>query len=150
MKANSISRRELLQGTGALVVTFSVWGHVPGLSAQSAAVPGEPDPSSLDSWIAISRDGSVTVFTSKVELGTGVDTALAQIVAEELDVPFARVHMETGDTAMTVDQAVTAGSRTVERAGPQLRQAAAAARQQLLKLASVRLGAPVEKLVVAD
>ncbi len=150
MKANSISRRELLQGTGALVVTFSLWGYVPGLSAQSATVPGEPDPSSLDSWIAISRDGSVTVFTSKVELGTGVDTALAQIVAEELDVPFARVHMETGDTAKTVDQAVTAGSRTVERAGPQLRQAAAAARQQLLKLASVRLSAPAEKLAVAD
>ena len=46
----------------------------------------------------------VTVFTSKVELGTGVETALAQIVAEELDIPFNRLKMEVGDTAKTIDQ----------------------------------------------
>ncbi len=73
----------------------------------------------------------MTVFTSKVDLGTGIETALSQIVAEELDVPFKAIHMEVGDTTKTVDQGVTAGSRTIERAGPQLRQAAAAARQEL-------------------
>ena len=90
------------------------------------------------------------MFTSKVDLGTGVVTALSQIVAEELDVPFNKIHMETGDTSNTIDQAATVGSRTIERGGPQLRQAAAAARQQLLKLASASLEAPVEELMVTD
>ena len=108
------------------------------------------DAAQLDSWLAIAQDGKVTVFTSKVDLGTGVETALAQMVAEELDVPFHSVYMDSGDTDRSVDQAVTAGSRTLERAGPQLRQAAAAGRQELLKLASARLGAPVERLTVSD
>ena len=102
----------------------------------------------LDSWVAVAQDGMVTVFTSKVDLGTGVVTALSQIVAEELDVPFHQIHMETGDTSNTIDQAATVGSRTIERGGPQLRQAAAAARQQLLRLASASLGAPIEDLRV--
>jgi CO/xanthine dehydrogenase Mo-binding subunit len=110
----------------------------------------EPEASSLDSWLAVAQDGTVTVFTSKVELGTGVETALAQIVAEELDVPFEKMKMDTGDTAKTIDQGMTVASRTIERAGPQLRQAAAAARHELLKLASARLQAPAEQLVVSN
>ena len=98
----------------------------------------------------MAADGTVTVSTSKVDLGTGVVTALSQIVAEELDVPFHSIHMETGDTAQTIDQAATVGSATIARGGPQLRQAAAAARLELLKLASARLQAPVEKLTVSD
>ena len=80
----------------------------------------------------------------------GVVTALSQIVAEELDVAFHQIHMETGDTSNTIDQAATVGSRTIERGGPQLRQAAAAARQQLLTLASASLEAPPETLVIAE
>jgi CO/xanthine dehydrogenase Mo-binding subunit len=108
------------------------------------------DPTVLDSWLAISKDGTVTVFTGKVELGTGVVTALAQIVAEELDVPFHKVDMYSGDTDKAVDQGVTAAARTVERGGVQLRQASAAARQELLKLASARLDAPADMLTVTD
>jgi CO/xanthine dehydrogenase Mo-binding subunit len=147
----SLSRRQFLKGSGALVVSFSFSGLASRALAQSAARLGvEPDPTSLDSWLAIAQDGSVTVFTSKVDLGTGVETALSQIVAEELDVAFKRVKLLGADTTKTVDQGVTAGSRTIERGGPQLRQAAAAARQELLKLASKQLGAPVEKLTVMD
>jgi len=104
----------------------------------------------LDSWLAITRDGGVAIFTSKVDLGTGVLTALSQVVAEELDVPVDQIHMQTGDTANSIDQSQTSGSRTLHKAGPQLRQAAAAGRRALLDLASTRLGAPVEKLVVSD
>jgi CO/xanthine dehydrogenase Mo-binding subunit len=150
METSTISRRELLKGTGALVVSFSLFGPAARALAQTAAGGGEPEATSLDSWVAIAQDGSVTVFTSKVELGTGTETALAQIVAEELDVPFSRIHMVAGDTATSVDQAVTAASRTIERAGPQLRQAAAVARRELLRLASVRLNAPAEQLTVND
>ncbi|MGN6717262.1 MAG: molybdopterin cofactor-binding domain-containing protein, partial [Candidatus Binatia bacterium] len=111
---------------------------------------GEPDPTQLDSWIAIGQDGSITVFTSKVELGTGIETALAQIAAEELDVPWQRIKVDMGDTTKTIDQATTSGSRTIERVGPQIRQAAAAARKELLRLASEKLGAPAEKLTVRN
>jgi nicotinate dehydrogenase subunit B len=151
METNTISRRELLKGTGALVVSFSLFGPAARALAQAASGSGgEPEAASLDSWLAIAQDGTVTVFTSKVELGTGTETALAQIVAEELDVPFGRIHMESGDTAKTVDQAVTAASRTIERAGPQLRQAAAVARRELLRLASQQLNAPTGQLTVLD
>jgi CO/xanthine dehydrogenase Mo-binding subunit len=151
MGNNAISRRELLKGTGALVVSFSLFGRASQVLAQSVTGPlVEPDPASLDSWLAIGPNGMVTVFTSKVDLGTGIETSLAQIVAEELDVPFDGVKLFVGDTSRTVDQGITAGSRTIERAGPQLRQASAAARQQLLKLASVRLGATADQLQVTN
>src|SRR6202158_1099681 len=100
--------------------------------------------------MAIAKDGTVTVFTGKVELGTGVITALAQIVAEELDVRFDKVYLDSGDIDKAVDQGVTAAARTIERGGPQLRQASAAARQELLKLASARLDSPVNMLTVTD
>ena len=151
MQTKAISRRELIKGTGALVVSFNFFGPLAGILAQSAdSLDAAPLPTSLDSWLSVAQDGGVTVFTSKVDLGTGTGTALGQIVAEELDVPIAKIKMDIGDTAKTVDQGRTSASRTLERAGPQLRQAAAAARQELLKLASSRLGAPVERLTVND
>jgi nicotinate dehydrogenase subunit B len=151
MRDITFSRRQFLKGSGALVVSFSFSGPVARALAQAEAPAGaDLDPTALDSWLAVGQDGTVTVFTSKVDLGTGVETALSQIVAEELDVPFKRIKLSGADTTKTVDQGVTAGSRTIERGGPQLRQAAAAARQALLKLASQRLGAPVENLTVED
>src|SRR6266567_219707 len=87
----------------------------------------------LDDRLAIARDGTVTAFSGKVELGTGVRTALAQIVAEELDVPFEWIHMVMGDTALTPDEGYTAGSQTIEVGGTALRNAAAEARRALLE-----------------
>ena len=148
-----ISRRQVLKGTGALVVSFNLFGPASKALAQLGAGPdlaGDLQATSLDSWIAVGRDGVVTVFSSKVDLGTGVETALGQIVADELDVQFKQIRMVTGDTTKAVDQGITAGSRTIELAGPQLRHAAAAARQELLKLASARLKAPVSQLTVSD
>jgi nicotinate dehydrogenase subunit B len=151
MKSATLSRRQFLKGTGALIVSFNLFPPAGKVFAQFAKLPsGDIDPQSLDSWIAISPDGTVTFFTSKVEIGTGIQTALAQIIAEELDVPFHRVILDSGDTEKTIEQGSTVGSRTIERAGPQVRQAAAAARHELLKLAAERLGVPAEKLTVQD
>jgi nicotinate dehydrogenase subunit B len=151
METKSISRRDLLKSTGVLIVGFSFFGAAARTLAQGDGLSVDGmDPTVLDSWMAISKDGTVTVFTGKVELGTGVVTALSQIVAEELDVAFNKVYMESGDTDTAVDQGVTAAARTVERGGVQLRQASAAARQELLKLAAVRLDSPVDKLTVTD
>ena len=151
MVTKSISRRDLLKSTGVLIVGFSFFGSAArGLAQGEGLSVDGMDPTVLDSWMAISKDGTVTVFTGKVELGTGVVTALGQIVAEELDVSFDKVYMDSGDTDKAVDQGVTAAARTIERGGPQLRQASAAARQELLKLASARLDSPVDKLTVTD
>jgi nicotinate dehydrogenase subunit B len=151
METKSISRRDLLKSTGVLIVGFSFFGTAARALAQGEGLSVDGmDPTVLDSWMAISKDGTVTVFTGKVELGTGVVTALAQIVAEELDVSFNKVYMDSGDTDKAVDQGVTAAARTVERGGVQLRQASAAARQELLKLAAAHLDAPVDMLTVTD
>ena len=151
MTTKSISRRDLLKSTGILIVSFSFFGSVSRVLAQGDGLSVDGmDPTVLDSWIAIAKDGTVTVFTGKVELGTGVVTALAQIVAEELGVRFDKVYMDSGDTDKAVDQGVTAAARTIERGGPQLRQASAAARQELLKLASARLDSSVDMLTVTD
>ncbi len=104
----------------------------------------------LDDWLRIEPDGTVTAFSGKVELGTGTRTALAQIVAEELDVPFERVHMVMGDTARTPDEGITAGSMTINQGGSALRRAAAEARRALLEMASERLDAELSELAIKD
>ncbi len=104
----------------------------------------------VDDWLAVSPDGVVTAYSGKVELGTGVETALAQIVAEELDVPFERVQMVMGDTARTPNEGYTAGSMTIRNGGYALRQASAEARQALLEIASDRLDASIDELDVHD
>ena len=147
-----ISRRTFLADTGLLVVAFTLLpralrGSSLG-STRSAAIAPAAD--QLDSWLVIGRDETITVYTGKVELGTGVSTALRQIVAEELDVPVARIAWVQGDSDLTVDQGRTVGSQSVKRGGAQLRRAAAEARQALLELAATRLGAPTDRLSVAD
>ena len=150
MKTIELNRRQFLKTTGGLIVSFNLFPSLPAFG-QSTVGPGmDADPTQLDSWLAVAPDGTVTVFSGKVDLGTGVETALAQIVAEELDVPFNRIHMIGLDTSKAINQGTTSGSRTIERGGPQLRQAAAAARQELLKLAAAQLNAPIEKLTVVD
>lgn len=146
-----ISRRDFLKTTGLLVIGFSLAGgaqlQVPVAAAQAGiGVPADW----LDSWLSIAEDGSVTLFTGKVDLGTGIETAMAQIAAEELDVALARITVVQGDTARTVDQGGTWGSQSIARGGPQVRQAAAEARQALLQMASQRLGVAVEALTVQE
>ncbi len=104
----------------------------------------------LDDWLQIESDGTVTAFSGKVELGTGTRTALSQIVAEELDVPFEHVHLIMGDTSLTPDEGYTAGSMTVNSSGDALRQAAAEARRILLNLAADRLDADISDLLIID
>src|SRR5207253_11210830 len=108
------------------------------------------DPSALASWLAVKADGSIVARSGHVELGHGVQTGFAQIVAEELDVPFSRVSMVLGNTDETPDQGTTAGSTSIRVAGAQLRQMAAERRAALLKLASERLGVPAAQLEVQD
>ena len=104
---------------------------------------------SIDTRLTIDADGLVTVYSGKVELGTGVRTALAQIVADALDVPFERVTMVMGDTGLTPDEGGTTGSKTLQDAGSRLQRIAAEARHILLARAAVRCGVPVDELADA-
>src|SRR5215813_12691658 len=143
------SRRDMLKGGGALVVSFSLVplgdAHAQGAAAAKPVVLTE-----VDSFLAIDARGTVTVYSGKVDLGTGTDTALRQIAAEELDVALGKVNLITGDTTLTPDQGKTWGSLTIQVGGVQIRNAAATARGALLDEAAKRLNAKMEDLKVAD
>jgi CO/xanthine dehydrogenase Mo-binding subunit len=149
----TLSRRQWMQGSGALVVSFglpaAVVGQATGAAATAPPAAGAARDQELDGWLAIHGDGRVTAFCGKVELGTGIQTAFGQLVADELDVPFDRVTVLMGDTALCPDQGPTVGSNSLFRGGPQTRMAAAEARQALLAMAAERLGAPADGLVVS-
>jgi nicotinate dehydrogenase subunit B len=144
------SRRDLLKGTGALVVAFSLAGPRVAAIAQELPAAKSVALDQVDSFLAIDKDGMVTVYAGKVELGTGVRTGLTQIVAEELDVLMININLIQGDTALTPDQGATYGSQSIQIGGVQIRQAAATARSALLDEAAKRLGAAKEDLVVTD
>lgn len=104
----------------------------------------------LDRWIRVSRDGTVTLLTGKVEIGQGITTALAQCVADELDVAFDRVRVPAPDTDTSPDEGFTAGSRSIEESGQTLRLIAAEARALLLERAATTLGSDPASLTVDD
>jgi len=147
-----ITRRRFLEQAAALTVGFTLAPSLRGLAQAAApALPGSLQKNRmLDGWLRINPDGTVTAFTGKVELGQGIVTALAQIVADELDVDLARVEMISGDTSRTPDEGVTSGSRSLEESGVALRFACAEARTILLETASAKLGAPASSLRVED
>ena len=157
LERSGFSRRDFLKHSGALIVGFSAGGLGAGLGTVRAQVfqgvsPGAPPPDRLDSWIAIAADGSVTAYTGKEELGQGIVTAQTQLVAEELCVPFDRVQLIYCDTAFTPDQGYTSGSQShpANFNRSNLAQAGATAREALLRLASDRLGVPVDHLSAKD
>jgi nicotinate dehydrogenase subunit B len=141
------SRRDVLKGGGALVVSFSFAGGIAEALAQGAKPLALTE---VDSFLAIDAGGEVTLYSGKVDLGTGVATALPQIVADELDVPLNRIKLIQGDTALTPDQGTTWGSLSIQIGGMQLRNAAATAKAALLEQAAKRLDAKKEELKVAD
>ena len=104
----------------------------------------------FETFIRITADGSVTAYNGHVDLGTGIRTALGQIVAEELDVSFARVVVVLGDTSLVPNQGATIASETIQITAVPLRKAAAQARQFLVARAAARLEIPVDGLVIED
>ncbi|MBR8037194.1 xanthine dehydrogenase family protein molybdopterin-binding subunit [Burkholderia cenocepacia] len=144
-----MNRSELLAHTGCLTVI-----RPPAPPVKPA--PGQPGslssyvPALPEVFVAILDDGRILAFNGHVDLGTGIRTSLAQIVAEELDVPAARVTMVLGDTAATPNQGPTIASATIQISAAPLRCAAAQARHALLALAAERFGVDVERLNIDD
>jgi nicotinate dehydrogenase subunit B len=144
MLTHESTRRGFLKGTGSLVVTFSLAGAARPAHGQGGAKPVALD--EVDTFLTIHADGAVTLYTGKVDLGTGTRTALRQMAAEELDVALDRVTIVEGDTATTPDQGPTWGSLSIQIGGVQIRQAAATARRALVAAAAEKLGVPASDL----
>ena len=150
-----LDRRQVLAGSGALIVSFSLTGAL--AQDQSAAAPPPPSaPGSLktspylDAWIRIDADGSITAFTGKAELGQGFKTAFQQIAAEELDVPFASLKVVTADTKLTANEGYTSGSHSMQDSGTAIQHAAAQVRAFLVAEAARRLDLPADILRTED
>jgi len=144
----SVSRRSVLKASGLLVVAFSLVPRLTIANPGGATKPVTPD--LVDSYLAIGRDGRITVYSGKVDLGTGLRTALTQIVAEELGVPLDQVTLIQGDTLLTPDQGPSFGSLSIQNGGAQLRQAAATARRALLERAAVKFNTDASTLSIRD
>jgi CO/xanthine dehydrogenase Mo-binding subunit len=153
-KASLFSRRSVLLGGGALVVSIGAAVSLETVLsigkayAQGAKPPLTPD--QLSSYIAVNADGSVAAYFGKMDMGHGLHVAIGQIVAEELDVPFKSVKVIMADTATSVNQGGASGSTGIQNGGKQMRMAAAEARRVLVEMAAARLSVPAEKLVVTD
>src|SRR5262249_50910782 len=145
----AFSRRDLLKGGGALLVGFSLAGAAGPTAAAPGDAAGPPDANAIDSWIAIHADNSATICFGKCELGQGNTTGLLQIAGEELDLDISQLKVVRLDTNVTPDQGATSSSSSIHRGGPQVRAAAAEARQALLGLAATRLGVQMGSLTVS-
>ena len=139
-----LNRREFLKGMGLLgggiIFYISSW-ESPALAQR---------PADFNAFLSIGADGRVKCFTGKIEMGQGIITSLAQMLADELDVSYESVHMVMGDTDLCPWDRGTWGSMTTRFFGPVLREAAAEARGVMIALASESLKIPVEKLKVKD
>ena len=152
----SLSRRRILQASGALIMTaagpLSLIGRALAETASDGPTFGSVKPplnaAQLDSWIAIAPDGRVTAFFGKIDQGQGVDVAVAQIVAEELDVALSKVAVIMGDSASSINQGGASNSTGVKIGAQQLRIAAAEARLLLVQAAATKLNVASDTLTV--
>lgn len=148
------SRRAFMLGASALVVSFTVPVNIrralaasgPAVDAGSQLVPKDQ----VDSFIALLEDGRIVASNGHVDLGTGLRTAYCQIVAEELDVELSQVSMVMGDTDRTPNQGPTIASASIQTAAQPMRQAAAQARQFLVKRAAAQMQVEADTLVVEN
>ena len=138
------SRAGFLAGTAALVVVATVDG--PQSYALGADAPVPERMTSLGDWLRMLPDGTVELYTDKVEVGMGVPTGLAQFVADDLDVPLDRIRLMLGDTRDTVSAGGVGGSNSTFRGNFAVRNAAAEMRSILVAAAAERLGVPVDRV----
>lgn len=145
------SRRDFLKFTGiGLFVCFAAGPVLETLAAQAPEFAKLPFEKDFNAYVHIGPDGRVTCLVGKVEIGQGAQTAFAQLTADELDVPFDSVDVVMGDTDLCPWDIGTFAALGMSTYGPLVRGAAAEARAVLLQMAAERLGAPVERLKVAN
>ncbi|HLQ90045.1 MAG TPA: molybdopterin cofactor-binding domain-containing protein [Xanthobacteraceae bacterium] len=143
-----IHRRDVLKGTGALVVSMALPGVVTQAATLASRLPLKPE--QLATYISINQDGSAVGWIGKVDMGQGTDIGWTVMVAEELDLAAERVRIVQGHTDVTVNQGGASGSTGIWRGGAALRNAAAEARRILIEMAAEKLNVPADRLTVAN
>ncbi len=152
MRELELSRRAFLSTSGVFMIghaTPDAWAQAAKTSPKS---PNNPDllADSLDAYLAIDKTGKVDVFYGAIDGGQGLETSIAQMVAEELDVPLSSIRMIMGDTRRTLNMGGASGAQGVSRRGTSLMKAAALARQMLVEEAARKFGAKPTDLDVKD
>ena len=141
-----LNRREFIKLAGpGLYFLFSVEDLVFGQQGFGRAYPED-----FNAYLRIAEDGTVTCYSGKVEMGQGVIASLAQMLAEELEVPYESVGMVMGDTQLCPWDPGTNGSRSIKYFGPALRRAGAEAREILIQMAAEHLQLPVDRMVAKN
>ena len=126
-----MNRRSFFEVLGSgIAITFSLTNAI-----GKTLTDGVPE-DQVAAWIHVGENGTVTIYSGKAEVGQNIRTSLAQIVAEELPVPLDKIDMVLGDTELTPYDRGTFGSRSIPYMGPQLRKAAASARELLIDMAA--------------
>jgi nicotinate dehydrogenase subunit B len=142
-----LTRRDFLKISGNGLFIFIV----PGVLGEIALQPrGRPYPTDFNAYLKIGEDGRVSLFCSKIEMGQGIITSMAQMLAEELDVSLDSIDMVMGDTMLCPWDSGTVGSRSTKYYGPPVRRAGAEARAILMQMASEQLKIPPERLLVQN
>jgi len=142
-----LSRRDFLKISGNGIFIFFISGAFGAVALQQR---GRTYPTDFNAYLKIGDDGRVSLFCSKIEMGQGIITSMAQMLAEELDVALESIDMVMGDTMLCPWDGGTTGSRSTKYYGPPLRKAGAEARAILLQLASEQLNKSPERLVVKN
>src|SRR5215470_16421736 len=145
----ALSRRAFLAASGALVVTLAespAWSDSGNGASARPPLTGDQ----LSSYITIEADGTITAYYGKIDGGQGLGTAIAQMVAEEIDVPFEKVRVVMGDSALTLDMGGASAAIGVSHGGMVLRRTAAEARRLLIEMGTRSLGLPAEQLATSD
>ena len=146
------TRRDFLKLSGCLTIGFTIGGisraHFSPLVAElPESIKRHPN---INAWLEVLANGNVRVYTGKSELGQGITTAIAQVAAEELDLPMKNVEVYLAETERTPNEGYTVGSGSIEQSAMAVRYASAAARMKLVELASEKLKVPAEEILITD
>src|SRR5215467_11471629 len=147
---SQFSRRAFLSTSGALVVSLATPGEWSEAAANTIATRPPLKGDQLSSYITIEPDGSVVAYYGKIDGGQGLGTAIAQMVAEEIDVAYERVKVVMGDSGRTLDMGGASAAIGVSNGGMMLRRTAAETRRLLIEMASHKLSLPADALTVTD
>lgn len=143
----NMNRRRFFEVMGSgLAIAFTTYKSAAGVFAEELKTPEDQ----VGAWIHVGDTGHVTIYTGKAEVGQNIRTSLAQIVAEELHVSMNNISMILGDTDLTPYDRGTFGSRSIPYMGPQLRKAAATAREALIEIGAKELKSDKANLFIED
>lgn len=151
METGTTTRRNFLKNMGCFSLGFSIMGSGCWAATEETIKKfNPPDESEINAWLQVLENGKVKVLTGKLELGQGIRTAIMQVAAEELNTDMELVGINMAETEVTPDEGYTAGSRSIETSAMSVRQAAACARESLIKIAADKMKIKPARLILEN